>query len=608
MHLQGAFFKVSLLFALAGMVWACSSPNSKAPILDAAGKHAGDWIVDHRPSYLRDQGPCRQCHGSDLSGGISRVSCFSPEFGGQSCHASGPVGHPAGWRDPALHGSTAKSQPGVDSGFQSCQVCHGTDFSGGAAGVSCFTASRATGPCHVTNGVPVGAPHSPVPWRTYPAPTHTYTVNDDAGSNAAVCALCHTAGAHLRTPIITTYSTGKPGCFNSTLCHGQIKHPAGWADPNNHGQVAMSNLTYCQQCHSDNPFGGPGRTPRFNVQLGRLVDGANTGCEVCHAPFAAHPRVLQIPVSFGTITTLTPIGTPWYLHCKANPSGFDACNRCHGANLDGVGAVTGATGCTFCHRSGLPTTLKNCTSCHVSPPSGNVYPNKASAHPKHSTLNVADICGQCHNGIGSITLDHFLRAKNRTTSVQAGAVQFGAFAQTGGASPAFNETTLQCTNTYCHGATLSGGGNKSPIWSDANYLKPAGCGTCHGFPPPNAVHSGFTSGTVCKNCHAHVNSTNTGFDDPKKHVNGVIDVAGGVSHAFPNPGSVHASAAGSAPFSGCVTSGCHTNGSAVGVYPVATGIPPDCRACHIKLGPGNSCGSCHGTAASGGQPNGAAFR
>jgi predicted CxxxxCH...CXXCH cytochrome family protein len=243
----------------------------------------------------------------------------------------------------------------------------------------------------------------------------------------------------------------------------------------------------------------------------------------------------------------------------------------------------------------------------VSPPSGNVYPNRASAHPKHSTLNVADICGQCHNGIGSITLDHFLRAKNRTTSVQAGAVQFGAFAKTGGASPAFNETTLQCTNTYCHGATLSGGANKSPIWSDANYLRAAGCGTCHGFPPPNAVHSGFTSSTVCKNCHAHVNASNTGFDDPTKHVNGVIDVAGGVSHAFPNPGSVHASAAGPAPFSGCVTSGCHTNGSAVGVYPVATGTPPDCRACHIKLGPGNSCGSCHGTAASGGRPNGTAF-
>ena len=289
----------------------------------------------------------------------------------------------------------AKSQPGSDSGFQSCQLCHGSDFAGGVAGVSCFTADRATGPCHVTNGVPVGAPHAPIPWRTYPAPTHTDTVDDAAGLNAAACALCHTAGAHLRTPIITTYNTGKPGCFNSTLCHGQMGHPAGWAQPVNHGATARSNLTYCQQCHADNPFGGPGSNPRFNVQLGRLVDAAlgNTGCEVCHAPLAAHPRVLQIPAVFGAITTLNPLGTPWYLHCKASPSGFDACNRCHGANLDGVGGVTGATACTFCHRSGLPTTLKNCTSCHTKPPSGTVYPNKASAHPGHSTLNVADICG-----------------------------------------------------------------------------------------------------------------------------------------------------------------------------------------------------------------------
>ncbi|MGE5808720.1 MAG: hypothetical protein ACM32I_06325, partial [Nitrospirota bacterium] len=375
-------------------------------------------------------------------GGISRVSCFSPQFNGQACHANGPAGHPSGWRDPALHGGSAKSQPGDESGFTSCQLCHGADFSGGVAGVSCFTASRGTGPCHVTNGVPVGAPHAPIPWRTYPDPTHTDTVDDANGSNAAVCAQCHTAGAHLRTPILTTYNTGKPGCFNSTLCHGQERHPAGWADPNNHGKTAMSNLTYCQQCHSDNPFGGPGSNPRFNVPLGRLVDTAlgNTGCEVCHALLAAHPRVLQIPASFGTITTLNPIGTPWYLHCKASPSGFDACNRCHGANLDGVGGVTGATACTFCHRNGLPTTLKNCTSCHVSPPNGSIYPNKASAHAKHATLNTADVCGQCHNGIGSITLDHFLRAKNQTTSVQAGAVLFGALAQTGGTNPVYDET------------------------------------------------------------------------------------------------------------------------------------------------------------------------
>jgi predicted CxxxxCH...CXXCH cytochrome family protein len=402
--------------------------------------------------------------------------------------------------------------------------------------------------------------------------------------------------------------------MNSTLCHGQTGHPADWAQPVNHGSAAKANLSYCQQCHADNPAGGPGSNPRFDVQLGRLVDttNGNTGCEVCHAPLAPHPRVLQIPASFGTITMLNPLNTPWYLHCKAdNPSGFASCNRCHGANLDGVGAAAGATACTFCHRSGLPTTLKNCTSCHAAPPSGAVYPNINNAHLSHAALNVADLCAECHEGLGSVTLDHFLRSKLRTTSVQPGAVRFGAFAQTGGAVPAYNDANLQCTNIYCHGATLSGGANTSPQWNDPAYLTAAGCGTCHGFPPPTAAHTGFTSSTVCKNCHTHVNSANTGFDDPSLHVNGGLDVAGGAAHAFPFPGSAHTSAAGTAPFAGCVTGGCHGNGGVIGVYPVAVGTPPDCRACHTKAGPGNSCGSCHGNASvntlTAGRPNGNAF-
>ncbi len=604
-----ASYKGLALIALAAILWGCSSASSTAPVLDASGMHALNWLFDHRASFLNNPNTCTDCHGGDLRGGISKVSCFTPLFNGMACHANGPSGHPAGWRDPGLHGAAAKAQPGIESGFSSCQSCHGGDFRGGIAGVSCFTASRATGACHVRAGVSVNAPHSPLPWRTYPTPTHTDTVDDAAGLNAAACALCHTMGANLRTPILATYAAGQAGCFNSTLCHAVMSHPAGWAQPANHGAAAKSNLTYCQQCHADKPLGGPGSNPRFNVQLGRLVDGTNRGCEVCHAPLAAHPRVLQIPALFGAITTLNPIGTPWYLHCKVSPAGFDACNRCHGTNLDGVGAAAGATGCTFCHKSGLPNTLLNCTSCHGRPPSGTVYPNAALAHAAHTTLNVADICGECHYGLGSITLDHFLRARNNTTSLQAGAVLFGSFSQTGGLSPVFTATNLQCTNVYCHGATLAGGANKSPRWNDTAYLTAAGCGTCHGFPPPNAVHTGFTSSTVCKTCHPHVNAANTGFDDPTKHINGLIDVVVGAAHVFPYPGSVHLSAAGTAPFSGCTA--CHTNGSTIGVYPVAAGTPPDCRGCHTKASPGNSCGSCHGVASTSaltaGRPNGSAF-
>lgn len=611
MHIGDLWGKGFALIALAGLVWGCGSVNSNAPTLDEAGRHAANWIVDHRASFVRDQGSCNDCHGSDLKGGISKVSCSTALFGGQSCHANGPSGHPAGWREPDFHGGVAKAQPGNDSGFTNCQTCHGGDFAGGVSGVSCFTAGRSSGACHVANGVAVQAPHSPIPWRTYPTPAHTDTVDDIAGLNAGTCEQCHRAGKNLRTPIINTYAAGKPGCFNSTLCHGQMGHPPGWAQPANHGSTAKSNLTSCQQCHADNPLGGPGSNPRFNVQLGRLVDAGlgNTGCEVCHAPLAAHPRVLRIPAVFGAITTLTPLNTPWYFHCKGSPAGFDACNRCHGANLDGVGGVAGATSCTFCHNSGLPTTLKNCTSCHGLPPSGAAYPNTAAAHPSHGTLNVADICGECHNGLGTVSLDHFQRAKNHTPGVQPGAVQFGAFAQTGGLSPAFNETNKQCSNTYCHGATLAGGADKAPRWNDAAYLAATGCGTCHGFPPAIPAHAGVTAATACKTCHTHVNASNSGFSDLTKHINGEVEVIGGaVAHAFPYRGSVHLSAAGAAPFAGCVTGICHTNGNAIGVYPVANGTPPDCRACHTKASPGNSCGSCHGIASANaltaGRPNG----
>lgn len=628
MRIWNMISKGITLIAFACLVWGCNNANSSAPSLNAAGQHPATWLFDHRAAFLTNQSQCSQCHGSDLHGGISKVSCFTPLFNGQACHAGGPSGHPAGWREPSAHGAAAKSQPGIESGFSNCQSCHGANFTGGAAGVSCFLASTATGPCHVRSGVSVNAPHSPIPWRTYPSPTHTDTVDDAAGLNAAACALCHTRGANLRVPILTTYATGAPGCFNSTLCHGTTGHPPGWAEPKNHGSAAKANLTYCQQCHADKPFGGAGSNPRFNVQLGRLVDATlgNTGCEVCHTPLAAHPRVLQIPAVFGKLTTINPIGTPWYLHCKISPSGFDACTRCHGAALNGVGAAAGATSCTFCHMSGLPNTLLNCTSCHGRPPSGAVYPNIKSAHPTHSTINVADICGECHYGLGYVTLDHFNRSKLHTTSVQTGAVQFGAFTHTNlpsGVIPTYNDATQQCLNTYCHGATLVGGTNKSPIWSQTNYLTAAGCGTCHGFPPANAAHTGFTSSTPCKTCHPDVNATNTGFTDPTRHVNGFLNIStaagggtGGAPHTFPYPGKQHLSAAGTAPFSGCVTSGCHTNSSAnKGGYPntplPTPPNPPDCQGCHAKASPGNSCGSCHGVASTSaltaGRPNGSSF-
>lgn len=727
-------------------LWGCSNANDKNIILDASGKHPANWVSNHSnlfralPGAIDDStvaksSACTECHGSDLKGGVSKVSCFSQGYAAMTCHfhpagyrnsnshgktakssptfSSGfdscrgchgsqyaggflspvscmsaastadpafachgtgaphaknwatsatsdhstsdpnnaaacyqchaggqhltnlpaplpqpsgtPPGcfnntlchsglHPTGWINPAQHGAMAKSQPGIDLGFNSCQKCHGTDFKGGSSGVSCFSASSPNGSCHLRNGVPVSAPHAALPWHAgSPNPTHTSTVDDTQGLNAAVCSQCHLRGANLRTPIITSYAGGTPGCFNSTLCHGAIGHPAGWADPAQHGATAKANLTFCQTCHSNNPSGGPGSNPRFNAVLGRLT----AGCETCHLANTAHPPVMQIPAAFG-ITSPDPLGTPWFRHRTA--TNFDACNRCHGANLEGgVGPR-----CQNCHVAASPLTTINspdpCSSCHSRPPSGTVYPNINSAHSNHLIINVAagSLCNECHLGFGSGTLLHFTKASLQPTP-QVASMAFGTLSKTGGLVPAYNSANQQCTNTYCHGNAMPGGDitgtNRSPIWSAAVYppvLSAAFCGKCHGFPPAAAsghpavtVPAGFPGtvaiGTTCS-CHSNINQSGNSyaniFINKALHINGTLETPA-TGHAFPYPGATHRIVP---DINTCGV--CHNLITATGAYPVAAGTAPNCAGCHIGW-PSTACSGCHGDVS--GRPNGASF-
>jgi mono/diheme cytochrome c family protein len=84
---------------------------------------------------------CEECHAQDLSGGVSRVSCFS-------CHKGprGDIGHPPGWTtakdDPVLfHGKYGKDFAAA------CTACHGIDLLGGI-GPGCVS-------CHNGNAAPI---------------------------------------------------------------------------------------------------------------------------------------------------------------------------------------------------------------------------------------------------------------------------------------------------------------------------------------------------------------------------------------------------------------------------------------------------------------------
>src|SRR5574340_79803 len=119
MHRYNVVLRSLLISLLALIAWGCSKANESAPMFDASGKHPASWYVNHRASARTDINQCKECHGADLSGGVSKLSCFSASVNGQGCHP-----HPADWANPDRHGADAKKAPG-SSGFASCRACHG---------------------------------------------------------------------------------------------------------------------------------------------------------------------------------------------------------------------------------------------------------------------------------------------------------------------------------------------------------------------------------------------------------------------------------------------------------------------------------------------------
>ncbi len=77
-----------------------SDPNSAAPFDSNSGQHGANWLpAGHAQVAQADPAACTECHGSDLSGGISKVSCTPCHLNGSpfvltnctSCHGNPPT-------------------------------------------------------------------------------------------------------------------------------------------------------------------------------------------------------------------------------------------------------------------------------------------------------------------------------------------------------------------------------------------------------------------------------------------------------------------------------------------------------------------------------------
>ena len=655
------FLLLSLLAALA-FAAGCSDANTPGgeSHIDASGNSISGWLSvpsggTHTSSATREYGSgafsCTQCHGSDLSGGISGASCFGNPAG---CH-HGPV---AGWvaDSPAAqnHGVSAKKAPG-SSGFVSCQICHGKDFSGGGSQVSCFTCHEVNAPhpaqpwrgspythttvdnanvpvcaqchypgspnnppnhpatpapagtapgclnntlCHGENPVPhpvdnawvttppaaqphgndakaalgattgfsycqtchgtgttspanfgggssgvdcytchgVSAPHAPKPWRAFAGSPYTHTTTVEAG-NATVCAQCHFPGSpnnpanHPATPAPAGTA---PGCFNSTLCHGQTFHPAGWDQSTQHGPAAKQEpsgsggFAYCQNCHGDgtnfsggavgiscytchlptanSPHASQWRTGDTYVHT-TTGTGNATVCAYCHlnganspiaapsppAPAGTAPGCFNSTLCHGSGGIAHPVPYNDSSHYTVTSATFPgSCSSCHDVSAPStkVGPV-----CQTCHVAASPLAAANCTSCHASPPdgaapAGAVYANIAGAHAAHIALTSAGTpisCDTCHNGLGTGTLNHYNRAKARVAPGDA-ALLAAYNAKTVPFS--FDNAALSCSNVSCHG------GQATPNWQTGTLNVNTQCTNCHAS--GTAQYNGYSSGEHTK--------------------------------------------------------------------------------------------------------------
>ena len=414
-------------FAAAG----CSTANTTDDVVvnhvDASGNSVPGWVTptggSHAKSatmnYIANGGTssCTECHGSDLAGGISKVSCFGNPAG---CHHD-PV---APWfaTSPATqnHGVSAKKAPG-NSGFASCQICHGKNFSGGGSQVSCFT-------CHA-----VSAPHSPKPWRGSP---YTHATADTA--NAPVCYQCHayTGTANPNNPHVPSSPAPAgtaPGCYNGTMCHNQAGHPAGWAatapaaqphgdTAKKDGTVAGQGFPSCQTCHGADFAGGTSNVPCFTchgvnaphapgpwrssagsvyTHTSTIEAGNAPVCAQCHYPGSpnnpanhpANPAAAGTPPGCFNSTlchgpTFHPTGWnqaaqhgPVAMQAPSASAGFAYCQICHG------------TGTTPPANFGGGTTGISCYTCHgvSAPHAGGWQGNHQATDPGN-----AAVCAQCH--------------------------------------------------------------------------------------------------------------------------------------------------------------------------------------------------------------------
>ncbi len=484
--------------------------------LESAAIYSGSG-TNYLPSQSGSQafGTCSNlyCHssGQSASGAGAGTAVTTGNWGSAalacgSCHQNmGPAVNANATGKHARHAQTAAI---------SCAVCHGAAYSS-------TTVPTGAGTTHVDKNINLS-------WTGLAAlPATTYSKGNSFSAGVAAYGTCSNSYCHssvqnavdgLNTGI--SYSAGISWVAGATLtcgsCHlDEATDAVGTGSHHAHTNAGGANLD-CARCH----LGYTKTTSAPTTHVNGLIDLGAAGINYSQGSGAGHPA----GNGYGNCSSTVCHGSGIPVWGSPLWSTTDQCGKCHSSSA--AGAVTAGTPY---YSTSFPTK----TTLNTDP--------KVGAHTAHITasesLHPGLACTDCHGIVNLNDATHMNGVTNFNWSV---------LAKTGNLSPTYNPATGQCTNVYCHGNAMPGGdtsgSNKSPIWNVPTYLPAtltvAGCGTCHGFPPPTAnghpaviLPVGFPSATVpigtsC-NCHGNINPAGYSyaniFVDKAMHINGTLE-------------------------------------------------------------------------------------
>ena len=544
---------------------------------------------------------CTICHGSDktpapppdVKGDTARsargvgahethlfaTNQMSPPVDCSTCHTvPGSVTAP-GHLDPEpgkkvlLTGlaTTGGTTPAYDAGTGTCSgaYCHGATLPGGTLTTPSWTdTSGAPGQCGACHAVPPPSPHpakgdcvechaaTAGPGGTIAHPEHHADGHLDV-TFAAGCTNCHGAGDDPAPPPDTGGGTdttrpgvgahqnhlhakaGISGAVACTACHvvPASADAPGHMDATPQSVVAFSGLALTDgakpawdpsgpscantYCHGGTmaTAGGANRTPVWNQ-----VDGTQETCGSCHGypPPAPHPQDPACGTCHEDATADGKIKTPSEHIDGTLQVAALACNTCHGSATDNAPPVD---------TSGKSATTEMTVGAH--------QPHVLASSGLSSALQ----CNQCH------VVPTAVGDPGHLDGAPGGDVTFGSLSKTGGLSPAWSSSSGACTNTYCHGASLTaaGGSNKAPVWNQVDGSQEA-CGTCHadstaGMSRP---HPAGAAGSTCATCHGATMASQSAFKDPSLHIDGKVEIAA-ASGSLACNGVCHGTTGGTSP-------------------------------------------------------------